>query len=372
MVARPSIVAVLVGALASLGASFRTPNFVVEAPNAQIAQQVGQYAEHYRREKAMQWLGQEMPQWGQPCPLKVTISMNGSGGATSFAFDQGRILGMDMHIEGAYDRLLASVLPHEVTHTVFAHYFRCPVPRWADEGGSVLSEDDTERNRHDQLVRQILNTPGRAIPLRRLFQMSKYPPDVMVLYAEGYSVTNFLVGKSSRSEFLAFIAQGMRGDWDGAARAHYQFNNVEELERGWLQFLREGRQQQPALLASRNADENAMTNRVVVRQTAPPAQPLVDSSRPTIRGQSSEGDEAPNPYPASPMAFNQGYQAHPQPAPPGGTLPFAPAPQGNWQQETQSQSQPLHIPPPPPVWLTAPQTGETAPVQLGPPVVGQR
>src|SRR3954470_24431852 len=116
MVARPSIVAVLVGVLASMGAAYRTPNFVVNAPTAQIAQQVGKYAEFYRREKALQWLGQEMPQWGKPCPLKVTVTMNGSGGATSFAFDRGQILDIDMHIEGSLDRLLASVLPHEVTH----------------------------------------------------------------------------------------------------------------------------------------------------------------------------------------------------------------------------------------------------------------
>ena len=218
MTARPSVALVLVGAYFSMGAGFRTQNFVVEAPTAQIAQQVGQYAEHYRREKALQWLGQEMPPWPEPCPLHVTVTMSGAGGATSFAFDRGRILSMEMNIEGPLDRLLSSVLPHEVTHTVFAHYYRTPVPRWADEGGSVLSEDDIERNRHDQLVRQILNSPGRAIPLRRLFSLTQYPRDVMVLYAEGYSVTSFLVGQSSRSQFLAFVAQGMRGDWDGAAK----------------------------------------------------------------------------------------------------------------------------------------------------------
>src|SRR5262245_15359099 len=177
----------LLGSTLSLGASYRTPNFVVEAATPQIAQQVGQYAEHYRKQKAVEWLGREMPDWGAPCPLRVKVTYGGSGGATSFAFDRGRILSIDMQIEGALDRLLASVLPHEVTHTVFAHHFRCPLPRWADEGGSVLSEDDQERARHDMLVRQILNTPGRAIPLRRLFALRDYPRDVMVLYAEGYS-----------------------------------------------------------------------------------------------------------------------------------------------------------------------------------------
>ena len=178
----------------------------------------------------MLWLGKEMPAWGQPCPLKVTVTYDGSGGATSFAFDRGSILSIDMHIEGTLERLVHSVLPHEVTHTVFAYHFRQPVPRWADEGGSVLSEDDQERGRHDKLVREILNSQRRAIPLRRLFALKEYPPDVMVLYAEGYSVTNFLVGRSNRAAFLNFVADGLRQGWDAAVKAHYGFSNVEELE----------------------------------------------------------------------------------------------------------------------------------------------
>src|SRR5262245_40800558 len=166
----------------SLGAQYQTTNFVVHAPNAQIAQQIGQYAEHYRKEKALLWLGHEMPNWQTPCPLYVQITMDGPSGATSFQFNQGRILSMKMEIQGPLDRLLASVLPHEITHTVFAHYFRCPVPRWADEGGSVLSEDDIERDRHDKLTRSILNQ-NRQIPLRRLLSLKEYPRDVVCLYA---------------------------------------------------------------------------------------------------------------------------------------------------------------------------------------------
>ncbi|HZY88038.1 MAG TPA: hypothetical protein VFE78_24600 [Gemmataceae bacterium] len=334
MVARRSFALVLAGALASLGAAYPTQNFYVEAPTPEIAQQVGQYAEHYRREKARQWLGQEMPNWGQRCPLRVSVTMNGSGGATSFAFDRGQILSMDMHIEGTLDRLLASVLPHEVTHTVFAHYFRCPVPRWADEGGSVLSEDDLERARHDQMVRQILNTPGRAIPLRRLFALRDYPRDVMVLYAEGYSVTNFLVGSSSRPAFLAFLAQGMRGDWDGAVRTHYRYNSVEELEQAWLQHLRNARRPAPGQLASnRGRPEGEPGRHVVVRQTLPPAQPLLEAPRPIYRGSAPDGYDAP------PAPARTGYN-------PTSPYPVSPAQPPPWPPAAQ---------PPAPVRLLAPQ-----------------
>lgn len=297
MVARPWIVLILLGALSSLGAQYQTKNFTVEAPSQDFAERVGQWAEHYRKQKAMQWLGKEMPPWGQPCPLRVKVSYNGSGGATSFVFDRGRILSMQMEIEGTPDRLIASVLPHEVTHTVLAYHFRQPVPRWADEGGSVLSEDDQERQRHDQLVRQILNTPGRAIPLKRLFTLTQYPRDVMVLYAEGYSVTNFLVGKSSRGAFLNFLADGMRQGWDEAVRSHYNYKTVDELEQAWVQHLRDNRRPSAdttlASAASQDREKSATPgNRVVVRQTLPPSAPVLGAPRPVARGAQPE-EEAP-------------------------------------------------------------------------------
>ena len=101
-----------------MGASYRTANFVVEAPTPDVARQVGQYAERYRQEKARIWLGQEMLPWGKPCPIRVTLTMGPPGGATSFIYDQGQVLDQDMHIEGPLERVLNSVLPHEITHTV--------------------------------------------------------------------------------------------------------------------------------------------------------------------------------------------------------------------------------------------------------------
>jgi hypothetical protein len=323
---------VLVGALASMGAQFRTKNFTVEAATPQLAQRVGEWAEYYRKQKAIEWLGQEMPTWGQTCPLRVTVTYNGSGGATSFAFDQGRILSIDMRIEGTVDRLIASVLPHEVTHTVLAYYFRVPVPRWADEGSSVLSEDEQERSRHDGLVRQILNSRGRAIPLSRLFLLKDYPRDVMVLYAEGYSVTNFLVGKSkSRQAFLRFVADGMRQGWDRAAQVHYGFRNVNELEEAWFQHLRDN-PRAPTAIASAGGHRPAVdggtdltpTNRIIVRQTLPPAFPVLGAPRPVVRGVAPSTEEGVT-RPVTPSGW-----AAPSPAPASGTpsrsIPIAPPP----------------------------------------------
>jgi hypothetical protein len=223
-------------------ASVRTTNFVVQAQGKDVAELVGQWAEQYRRQKAVLWLGQEMPPWPQPCPLFVNVTGEGPSGATSFAFaPQGGVLDTKMEIQGPLDRLIASVLPHEITHTVFANYFRRPLPRWADEGGCVLMEDDAELDRHDKMTRGILNRNAQ-FRLRQLFTMQDYPKNgekLACMYAQGFSVAHYLSVIGDQKAWLNFVALGMQGDWDRAAQTCYGMNRVEDLEEAWLKHLRD-------------------------------------------------------------------------------------------------------------------------------------
>src|SRR5690349_5571694 len=75
MALRRPLLVVSLGAFLSMGASFRTANFVANAPTPQIAQQIGETAEHFRKEKALVWLGQEMAPWPEPCPLTAKVTM---------------------------------------------------------------------------------------------------------------------------------------------------------------------------------------------------------------------------------------------------------------------------------------------------------
>jgi RNA polymerase sigma factor (sigma-70 family) len=226
----------------------RTENFCVDAPNRRIAELIAQAAERHRSEQARRWLGRELPPWPVLCPIKVTITMSGVAGATEFDFHDGQVRGQRMQLEGPLDRMLANSLPHEVTHTVLAHHFGRPVPRWADEGIAILSEDSLEQERHDRLARELVNA-GRAIRLRTLLPLTSYPPEVMTLFAEGYSVTRFLVERKDRPTLLAFVKDGLGGDWDKAVKNHYGFENVEALEKEWLaslQPVRAGQADRPA------------------------------------------------------------------------------------------------------------------------------
>jgi hypothetical protein len=228
------------------GASFRTPNFAVEAPTYEIAQRVAARAEECRALLARAWLGRELPNWGTPCPLRVRVTAGEAGGLTSFGFHQGRVTDQRMTVEGRLDRILASALPHEVTHTIFAAYFGGPMPRWADEGASLLSEDERERQRHDQIAVDLLARRGE-LPLARLFQIEDYPSDLMSFYGQGYSISRFLIEMGGRPRFLKFVRDGLNENWDAATRAHYQLANVLELDRAWQSWHR------VALQASRGA-----------------------------------------------------------------------------------------------------------------------
>lgn len=229
-----------------------TQNFVVTAPDQQLASQAAQLAEKYRRDLAIEWLGQELPPWKEKCPVQVEIGPH-AGGETSFAFMDGRKsqpVGWQMRVFGPPARILDSVLPHEVTHTIFATHFGQPLPRWADEGACTTVEHESERAKNHQLLMQFLTSkPSRGIPFNRMFTMKQYPGDILPLYAQGYSVAKFLIALKGRRAFIDYIEDGLEREafrpgypqiWDEVTRAHYGFENLSDLQVKWLTWVKAG------------------------------------------------------------------------------------------------------------------------------------
>ena len=224
-----------------MGARFRAPNFIIETPDPRLARQIGQAAEKYRRDLAVAWLGKAMPNWAQPCVMTVRVGPRlGAGGATTFVFNRGEVYDWRMTIQGSEQRILDSVLPHEITHMIYASRFRQPVPRWADEGGATSVEHASERAKHRKMLSQFLRT-GRGIAFNRMFAMTQYPPDIMPLYAQGYSVAEFLIQTGGRRKYVDFMGDGMdTGDWSGAIRRHYDVDDIGALQGAWLAWVQQG------------------------------------------------------------------------------------------------------------------------------------
>ncbi len=248
-------------------AGYRTQNFTVDAPTPQLAKVIGDAAEQWRKQLSQEWLGYELPNWPQPCPIKAQVAPGmGAGGATSFVFDRGEVFGWRMNIQGSRERVLDSVLPHEITHTIFASHFRQPLPRWADEGACTTVEHHSEIAKQERMLIDFLQH-DRGIAFDRMFAMTEYPKDVLPLYAQGHSLAQYLIYQRGKREFLAFLADGLRdGNWPRALHQRYGYRNLLVLQNSWLTWVKQGR---PALELASNVQEATPKN--VVRGQDPAA-----------------------------------------------------------------------------------------------------
>ncbi|TWT31787.1 hypothetical protein [Blastopirellula retiformator] len=241
MEARIRFAALLLAALLSLGANYRTENFVVTAPDQQMAKQVCLAAEGFRKQHATEWLGRELPPWSQPCPILVKVG-GGAGGFTQFAFNRGVPFNWTMEIQGSPERILDSVLPHEVLHTIFATHFGRPLPRWADEGACTTVEHESEKNKNTKLLYECLTT-DRGIAFNRMFSMEDYPPDVLPLYAQGYSLARYLIVQGGKQKYVQYVGEGMRtNNWTRSTNKYYGYHSLSDLQVAWLDWVRDGSQ----------------------------------------------------------------------------------------------------------------------------------
>jgi hypothetical protein len=213
--------------------SYSTTNFVVEADSAEVAKAVAESAEECRIKLAKLWYGKVPADWCVPCRIQVTITLQIVAGVSEVAYAGGTVSSQRIAVQGPLTSILKGPLPHEMTHVLFAHQFGFQPPRWADEGGAILSEDSSQARRQNRQFRKIL-AEERNIALRRLLDMRQYPDDKACLYAQGYSIARFLVGAKGHSVFLAFVRDGLARGWDKSVHAHYGYTDVEHLENAWL------------------------------------------------------------------------------------------------------------------------------------------
>lgn len=240
------------------GNVYVTKNFRVQAASPQLAQAVGDRAEGYRELLSNQWLGYTLPDWQQPCPIEVNASHQAHGETSFLLAENGGGMPSDweMKIFGPTDRLLDSVLPHEVTHTIFASHFKQRLPRWADEGACTTIEHPSERAKiHALLLRYLSPEHRQGIPFNRMFPMRDYPSDMLPLYAQGYSVAKFLIAQGGHRQFVQLMERGLQNEqnlpvtvaWDQAMRDTYGYQDLSELQLDWLRWVGEGSQEATAV-----------------------------------------------------------------------------------------------------------------------------
>ena len=82
---------------------------------------------------------------------------------------------------------------------------------------------------------------GRGIPFAVLFALKDYPRDMMPLYAQGYSLSCFLICQGGPRRFVQFLERGMETeDWASATDEFYQYPKLGSLQIAWNDWVRGG------------------------------------------------------------------------------------------------------------------------------------
>jgi hypothetical protein len=197
-----------------------------------------EHAEQVRRDLGVFWTGKPLRRWAAPCPINVVESPTRTGGSTTFILDHGEAYGWRMDVTGSPAKLLATVIPHEVNHTVLHSLTRTKIPRWLDEGVSQLFESKTEHQRHRQEARRYARHPWAA--WRRMDHRGAYPRDVdslLALYSTGFTVVEWMLEQRGRDGLYAFVADTstpMAERWV----THYG-TTAADAERAWLAWMQD-------------------------------------------------------------------------------------------------------------------------------------
>lgn len=221
-------------------AVYKTDNFTVQATDEGFAKQVGEAAESYRIKLAQLWLGRDLPRWSRPCEVSVKTGTElVSAGETVFSFSNGEVYDWKMTVQGSPERILDSVLPHEVTHTIIASYLRMPVPRWLDEGMATAVEASSERAHYRKMLATFLHTK-RGIAFDDMVSMKEYPSDLTPFYSQSFSVCEYLILVGGYRRLVEFAKAGVESnDWNAELKRYYDCNSLGALQYEWNRWIRE-------------------------------------------------------------------------------------------------------------------------------------
>jgi hypothetical protein len=227
-----------------------TASFRILHADPALADRVARVAEAARDEQCRRWLGESARgAWSPKCDIyiypnkalfsRMTGQPEDSPGFSTMGLNGGRIVARRVNLRADHPNLLASVLPHEVTHVVLADLFPDqPIPRWADEGMAVLAEPVSEQGLRAADLADPL-AAGRLFRVQDLMAMD-YPDGKYwgLYYAQSVSVTRYLVELDSPARFIQFLQASQDGGVEVQLRKHYQIDGFADLQRRWHTYAR--------------------------------------------------------------------------------------------------------------------------------------
>lgn len=133
---------------------------------------------------------------------------------------------------------VGGTLDHELTHAFFFYFLNSNFDLFLNEGLAQNSEYRRRESLRQTVYRRY--SAGQFWELDKLYGRNKYDSGLLI-YHEGFSVVDFLIGRGGSAYFAAFMQELVRSnDFDGCLRSFYGYKNIKELQAAWHAYIETG------------------------------------------------------------------------------------------------------------------------------------
>jgi hypothetical protein len=205
-------------------------NGVVYAPNEALAQAVLHKAGEYRRDVALEWLGEELPP--SVGRMRIHVHLSDADRGQTWANDSPGRKYHTLWLHGSEETVTGGLLKHEVTHAVLATQFPEGLPPLIDEGIASTADDPARKAIRSRILDWYTRT-GNWPRLERLLESRLIAAEDQQSYAIASSVVEYLLTRGDKATLLRFARSGKANGWDQALRMHYHIGGVAQLESQW-------------------------------------------------------------------------------------------------------------------------------------------
>lgn len=212
-------------------------NFVVYAPDQELADEVLKKAEQLRTQLAKAWLGKELATGEGVCMIRIKLSQT-EHSALTWPKEHPAKHYHNITIKSQRANVVGNTLAHELTHVVMATEFPGKLPRWADEGVATF-QDHSERNaKRWEWLASFVQT-GNWPNLETILLQNDVTSNDHIFYIVAHSLTEFLLEQDETEVFFRFAVHGKEKSWELAAQRHYEFRSLQDMESRWHGWVAE-------------------------------------------------------------------------------------------------------------------------------------
>lgn len=133
---------------------------------------------------------------------------------------------------------VGATLDHELTHAFFFYFLNSNFDLMLNEGLAQNSEYRRRESLRQTVYRRYSN--GEFWDLDKLYGRNQYDSSLLI-YHQGFSVVDFLIGRGGSQWFAAFMAELVRTDnIDATLSRFYGYQDIHELQAAWKTFIETG------------------------------------------------------------------------------------------------------------------------------------